>query len=67
MASDEARLETVHYGRGRKIGIYVMAALEAFLIGLIVFGWSSLVDVYMKSGVYAHLCEGSNTTQIQNG
>ena len=40
----------------RKIMIYVMAVLESFLFGLLLFGWSSMVYVYKQEGVYEDLC-----------
>ena len=45
-----------HYSRARKVAICVMATMEAFFMGIILFGWSSLVYVYQKEGIYADLC-----------
>jgi hypothetical protein len=44
------------YSESRKVTLYVMGVLEAFLVGLTVFGWSSLVFVYRQAGIYDYLC-----------
>ena len=66
MTSEEVRLETINYSSVRKIGIFIVAILEAFSVGLIIFGWSALVYVYQQEGVYSHLCDGNNQTVIAN-
>ena len=62
MDSEEVRLETANYSKVRKVVILIMAVIEAFSIGLIIFGWSSLVYVYQQEGVYSHLCNLGNVT-----
>ena len=47
---------TGSYSTARKVLICVVATLEAFFVSLIIFGWSSLVYIYQKEGIYAHLC-----------
>ena len=67
MDSEEVRSETVNYSTARKVAIIIMAAIEALSIGLIIFGWSSLVYVYQQEGVYSYLCDlGNGTTMLHH-
>ena len=53
------------HGKGQqviKFATFICAFLENFLFSGLVFGWSSLVFVLKKEGIFSHLCRGNNQT-----
>ncbi|KAL8576723.1 hypothetical protein ACOMHN_025196 [Nucella lapillus] len=57
-----------HQARQWRWLIVVLAAVENFLFGGLLFGWGSLVFVLKQEGIFAHLChhEISNTSDLKN-